>query len=220
MTAKAVRAAVAACGHVPYPGSSLRPGVPYQPVPFLEFTDLTSQRPMAWMEWVIVMREFWDRRRGFPWRVLDIGANIGMHAVLWHEMGADVVAVEPDPSNRGVLEALKIWGHLRRLEIHETYTPPSHEGPLFDLTICLNVHQWMRQAWGVEKTHQYLRALCANTQVIVFQTAHAGGYGEVRVPELQTKEDCVKYLKSCGKRTVEVIGISGYRKPRYLLWGE
>lgn len=211
-----VRAAIAKVGCTAHPGSSLLSGIPYQPLPFPELMDLKAQRPLAWLEWAQIQREC-HRRGWWPGSVLDLGANVGMHTWLWADIGTSVLAAETDPANLKVLEAIRRWkGYQPLVQVTDCYAPTSDRR--FGMALCLNVHQWFNQEWGRRRTTAYLKDVAQQSEVLVFQTAHAGSYGKVTVPWLRTKLDCLRYVQTLGKKSVEIIGESGYKSPRYLIW--
>lgn len=218
VTPDTIRRLIRRCGRTPYPGSSLKAGIPYQPIPFPEFLDIPAQRPMATLEFLAVLKHC-HARGSWPGRVLDYGANIGMHTLLWAQFGARVYAVEADPANLKVLTALAAWANLSdRVIAVDRWEAVSRER--FDLALCLNVHQWVYQALGPEKTKRWLRAVASRSRAVVFQTAHAGSHGRVTVPSLKDRADCIRYLRDAGKNHVTVLGPSGYKHPRWMLWGE
>lgn len=144
-----------------------------------------------------------------------------MHTYLWAQLGCRVVAVESDRANVHVLSALKRWAGLgEQVVLRSSIEDAIALGWEYDLTLCLNLHQWLEQELGPRETVRCLRRAFRQSRWVAFQTVHAQAYGNVKVARLKTQRDCLAYLQACGKPTVSVIGKSGYRKPRWTLWGE
>lgn len=217
MTPDDIRALVARIGADGYrPGSSTKPGRPYQPIPFPEFADIEAQKEeQVRFEFAQVVRAMQSRKIE-PARVLDIGACVGFYAFqLAQRYGCQVTAVEADPEARAVLDALATWSGLpveARSALDEAL-----EGK-FDLALMVNVHQWIEADRGREATLGLMRRIARQAGTLFFQTAHANGSAFRTVPYLRRFGDIPRYLRRAGFDSVEVIAESLHRGvPRYLV---
>lgn len=78
-------------------------------IPFIEMGAITSKHLFG-VDEVIIFAFYWANRNRYR-RVVDLGANIGVHSMVLASIGFQVVAYEPDPFHSSVaLKALRANG--------------------------------------------------------------------------------------------------------------
>lgn len=70
---------------------------PYRKMGAVDSIDLFG------LDELIIFSYYWNQRRQYK-RVLDIGANIGLHSIILSRCGYDVRAYEPDPRHYEILQ--------------------------------------------------------------------------------------------------------------------
>jgi len=74
----------------------------------------------------LVMFAFYIRQRGRYRRVLDVGANIGLHSLLLSRCGFEVEAFEPDPVTGAALRATLDRNGCTTVRVHEAAVSSRH----------------------------------------------------------------------------------------------
>jgi hypothetical protein len=215
VTEAEVRACLARLGDGGYQdGSSVRPGVPYQPLPFPELADVPVQEPETVpATWSLIAEDLGPRP---PASALDVGANVGYY--LWQclQLGvARVTGVERDPRNRAVIEAIAGWCGWR----HQVALVSGLEDVtgVHDVALVLNVHHWLHRQVGPAGTRAIMARLAQHVRRAYFVTAHRESAAYHRVEELADEAAIVAYLATCGFAGIRRLGVVAYHgAPRIL----
>lgn len=93
---------------------------PFGPIklPYVEMGKIDSLHLFGDTE-LIIMAMYWHNRKRWK-RVLDIGANIGLHSVLMAKLGMHVRAFEPDPTHFARLQSTlaenDVWTQVKSFQ--------------------------------------------------------------------------------------------------------
>lgn len=68
---------------------------------------------------LIIFSFYWTNRKKYQ-RVLDVGANIGLHSIILSKCGFEVRAYEPDPQHFGILERNLALNNCSKVETFNT----------------------------------------------------------------------------------------------------
>lgn len=210
-----VMAAVAAVGRGEYrDGSSTQEGRPYQPIPFNEFADVPAQKPEpVEREWRLIAPTIPATAKS----LLDVGANIGFYSWKLAKAGfADVVAVETDPANLAVLNALRAWSGLAQVAVATDLDAVLDWRRHFDVGLMLNVHHWIVKDRGFDATTRLMWRIARQVDVLYFQTAHRGQASLYCVDELDGPLAVANHLHDVGFADVELLSASQHGDARYL----
>lgn len=192
-----------------HPGSSIRPGVAYHPIPFEFLKDVPFEKDACIGELNILKAlESWGGAK-----VLEIGCANGYFTFNLARLGARVDAYEPDPNAY----------HLNRLLLDYEYSgsnnPPIQffnkaidtsdlSGKYYDFCILLNAHMWLEKAMGDKATRAFMSDLSAHCGAVYFQTAHAESEGMYVIDRLKSGKDIADYLRECGFYHVDAVSSS------------
>ena len=120
----------------------------------------------------------WLLERARPYigpRVLDVGAGIGTFTVELAGLAEDVVALEPDPEEAGVLRA-RFADDDRVSVLQCTAAELPADEPPFDAAICFNVLEHVRG--DVEALRVIHARLRPGGHLLLLVPAHPALYGE------------------------------------------
>jgi len=247
MNEQTVRELVAQLGQQLRPGSNTKPGLPYQPIPFPEFADIPSkERAITEAQYEAVVREveakaddslFYHAGKLMPptppRSILDIGANVGYFILQLAEKYSTRVnvAVEPDPYSAQVMYALARMKSINLTVANKLGLAPlrwinlPHQPYIvYDVVLCLNVHQWLNLALEPEQLNKVMHTLKTCSKLFLFQTAHAESIArdittgnDARVMWLRNERSIHLYLEHFGFQQVHTIHKSYDQHPRYLI---
>ena len=120
----------------------------------------------------------WLLERARPYigpRVLDVGAGIGTFTVELAVLAEDVVALEPDPEEAGVLRA-RFADDDRVSVLQCTAAELPADEPQFDAAICFNVLEHVRE--DVDALRAIHTRLRPGGHLLLLVPAHPALYGE------------------------------------------
>jgi SAM-dependent methyltransferase len=120
----------------------------------------------------------WLLERARPYigpRVLDVGAGIGTFTVELAGLAEDVVALEPDPEEAGVLRA-RFADDDRVSVLQCTAAELPADEPPFDAAICFNVLEHVRE--DVDALRAIHARLRPGGHLLLLVPAHPALYGE------------------------------------------
>ena len=189
------------------PGSSVNKGWLYHSLPFKEFEKFPVHKQKNNNEFDLILEATFgllDHTKS----VIEIGSNVGGMAFRLFESGASITAVEADPFNYEVAEAIRIYKNISNIEFKncnvENYLA-ENSAINFDLCIFMNVHMCMHKELGEEKLNEFMEDLANRVGKLIFQTSHKESGGMYVVEFLDDKSAIEKYLKSFGFKNIQSL---------------
>jgi len=201
-------------------GSSKKKGFLYHPIPFKEFSNLSTHKTLpAGKEYDLISKDIGelDNRK-----VLEIGCANGYFSFNFSRHCDKVVAYEGDKLVWDVNEAIRVYKGIDNIKFINNYFDDIIVDSVdsdFDVALMLNVHMWIYKQLGASRTLDMIKKLSQKTKVLYFQTAHRGSGGKFKVQELESKEHIREYLYEAGFSRVEHMLSNewhGKGKPREL----
>jgi SAM-dependent methyltransferase len=163
-----------------------RSGDIYHPLPFREFSQLTSSSSSssAYQKWKLIRKTISMMEQSVGTCVLDVGANAGFYSFNFAKQGSIVDAYEPHEHyvtiGRKIVEAtgLKVNWHNKPLEIDDIRS--KH----YDVALMLSVFQWISD--GNKKLDQatnLLSAVAQSSKLLFFELGCNHGKSAVNTKE-------------------------------------
>ena len=196
-----------------YDGSSSRPGRTFHKLDIPCFSFVPFQRNIEPEYQAII-----NSMSIVPKTVIDIGCSAGYY--LFNMMRRfrlqKVIGYEADPVLFGLLTKIRSTFNLTELNLFTKVNSETEFEPV-DIVICMNVHMWLQERIGKEKTNQLLRKLIQGSKELYFQTAGRESFGRVTIKELSNKDIISDFLYNLGASQVSPIHITKLKgRKRYL----
>lgn len=178
-----------------------RKGHVYHPIPFEEFTELTTStnRHEAEKKLALTIETIETvRPEGVAGaRILDVGARGGYHTFSLDHLGAHVTAFEPHPRYAQIGSVL---AEEKAQSVTWHPTPLDFtliDGKKFDVTLMLSVFQWM--AAGGERMDEALNELRRISEIssaIVFELGFNQGLSALKIQRRNHYAHLIHMLKN------------------------
>ena len=148
----------------------------YHPIPFYEFSDLTTQvtKLTPYKRLGMILSRYNDLSRK---RVLDLGCNVGFYSFSLAKRGAYVTGIDLRSEYIDIANKVSQIYENPVEFINRHVTPEFFEenNREYDITLCFSMLQWVIDQKGTEYGTKILKAISDKSEALFFDTAVSSG---------------------------------------------